>query len=194
MAKKTEAKQNSEEQSAPPPPETDVDTGDRLERANDTVQRNVYWAMGAGVLPLPIVDLIATVGVQLKMLRELSTIYGIPYREGVAKKAITSLLVGIGGIGIGGFIGHSILKSIPVIGQSLGVVTAPVVSGMLTHAVGSTFVKHFEAGGSLNDFDAKKMRKYFREEYGRSKQVVEDMQERKQASASPDPDPAPAPA
>jgi uncharacterized protein (DUF697 family) len=147
----------------------------RLERVNHAIQRNVYWAMGAGVLPLPLFDLVAITGVQLKLLRELSEIYDVRFSDGVAKKAVTSLLVGVGGVGIGGVIGMSFFKFLPIIGPSLGVVSIPVVSGMLTHAVGRTFVAHFEAGGTLADFDAKKMRTYFKQEYGMAKDVVENM-------------------
>lgn len=187
MAATAEAKQSE------PQEDTQTETHERpdvdLDEAHAIVQRNVYWAMGAGVLPLPIVDIVATTGVQLKMLRELSKLYGVPFREGAAKKAVTSLLVGIGGVGIGGLIGGSLIKIVPVIGQSLGVVSIPVVSGMLTHSVGRTFVMHFEAGGSLLDFNAKKMRKYFREEYGRSKDVVEEMQDN-EAAGQPEAAPA----
>ena len=145
----------------------------KLDEANQAVQRNVYWAMGAGVLPMPVFDLVAITGIQLKMIRELTQIYDQPFREGIAKKAVMSLLVGMGGVGIGGFVGMSLFKFVPFIGQSLGVVSVPVVSGWLTHAVGRTFVMHFEAGGTLLDFDAKKMRDYFKQEYGRAKDVVD---------------------
>ncbi|PRQ08470.1 YcjF family protein [Enhygromyxa salina] len=167
-----------------PTSQVTVDPAARLDLANLSVQRNVYWAMGAGVLPLPLFDLVAITGVQLKMLRELSKIYDVAFKEGVAKKAVTSLLVGIGGVGIGGVIGLSMFKFVPFVGPALGVVSVPVVSGMLTHAVGRTFVMHFEAGGTLLDFDAKKMRAYFKEEYGNAKDVVENMQKPKGATQS----------
>jgi uncharacterized protein (DUF697 family) len=162
---------SEEQQSGTVPPSAEA----RLEQAHDVVQRNVYWAMGAGVLPLPVFDIVATSAVQLKMLRELSAVYDVTFREGVAKKAVTSLFVGVGGVGIGGLIGASFAKFIPIIGQSLGVVSVPVVSGMLTHAVGKTFVMHFEAGGTLLDFKPKAMRKYFEQEFGKAKDIVVEM-------------------
>jgi uncharacterized protein (DUF697 family) len=145
---------------------------ERLDDAQRIVQRNVYWAMGGGVLPLPLVDIVAITAVQLKMLRELPGVYKVPFREGAAKKAVTSLLVGIGGVGVGAVIGASFAKFIPVVGQSLGIATVPAVSGALTHAVGHTFILHFESGGTLLDFNAKAMRKYFEEEFGKAKETV----------------------
>jgi len=149
-----------------------VDPATRIDRAKAVVQRNVYWAMGAGVLPLPLVDIAAITGVQLKMLRELAQVYGFKFSEGLAKKSVMSLLVGVGGVGIGGLIGTSLAKLLPVVGTSLGVASVPVVSGMLTHAVGNTFVMHFEAGGTLLDFDPRAMRSYFKKEYDDAKIVV----------------------
>lgn len=157
---------------------------ERVEEAKQVVQRNVYWAMGSGVLPLPLVDIMAITGVQLKMIRELVDVYELPYREGAAKQAITSLLVGIGGVGIGGLIGASFAKLIPVVGQSLGIATVPALSGALTHAVGNTFIFHFESGGTLLNFDAKAMRKYFEEEFGKAKQTVKEPTVDKESTAA----------
>lgn len=156
---------------------------ERLDEAHGIVQNNIYWAMGAGVLPFPVFDLIAITGVQLKMLRQLSSHYDIPFREGLAKKAVTSLLVGLGGVGIGGIIGASLFKSLPVLGTSLGVVSIPVISGMLTHAVGRTFIMHFESGGTLLDFDPGDMRDYFRQEFSDSKGKVTQMKSEETVSA-----------
>jgi uncharacterized protein (DUF697 family) len=174
----TTTKENSAAESKTPDPAVTempiaaVDPAARLDQAKDVVRRNVYWAMGAGVLPLPLVDIAAISGVQLKMLRELAIVYGFKFSEGLAKKAVMSLLVGIGGVGIGGLIGTSLFKLLPVVGTSLGVASVPAVSGMLTHAVGNTFVMHFEAGGTLLDFDPKAMRNYFKKEYDEAKIVV----------------------
>ena len=156
----------------------------RFDAATEAVQSNVYWAMGAGVLPMPLFDLVAIVGIQLKMIRELSHIYGVRYREATAKKAVTALLVGVGGVGIGGLIGVSVAKLIPVVGLSLGVASTPVISGMLTNAVGQTFMRHFEAGGTLADFDAKKTREFFREQYARSREVIADTREQPEPKPS----------
>lgn len=149
-----------------------VDNIDRLDQANAIVHRNTYWAMGAGVLPLPFLDIVTIAGVQLKVIRELSSIYNQPFREDIAKKAITSLIASIGSVGLGTVIGSSLLKFVPVVGQSLGIVSVPVISGMITHAVGRTFVAHLEKGGTVLDFNTKSMRKYFRQEYKNAKKSV----------------------
>jgi uncharacterized protein (DUF697 family) len=156
-------------------PLTESQLEERAEKAQAVIQRNTYWALGAGVLPLPLFDLAAITGVQLKMLRELSEVYDVAFNQGIVRKAVASLLVGMGVLGIGGVVGMSLFKFVPVVGASLGAVSVPVVSAMLTRAVGRTYVLHLESGGTLLDFDAKKMRKHFHDEYVRSREVVEGM-------------------
>jgi uncharacterized protein (DUF697 family) len=174
----TKSEPNADPGAASPAPTQTIDQAERLARGQHIIQRNVYWAMGAGVLPLPLFDIVGITGVQLKMLRELSMLYDRPFREGLAKKAIVSLFTGIGGLSIGGVVGASLVKFIPVVGQSLGVISVPVVSGMLTYAIGRTFVMHFEAGGTVLDFDPKAMRAYFEREYGNAKDVIGEMKTR----------------
>lgn len=156
---------------APPAAEACHATERQLE-AEAVVHRNVLWAFGAGVLPIPVFDVVAITGVQVKMLKELSELYGLEFREGMAKKAVTSLLVGVGGVGIGGALGASLMKFVPVIGYALGAASVPVVAGALTHAVGKAFIMHFEAGGTLLDFDPKAMRSFFEAEFSKAKQSV----------------------
>lgn len=169
----TEAEQPAPVIEAAEPEEAEVlDPETRLQRAHSIVRRNMYWTMGAGVLPLPLFDIVAITGIQLNMLRQLSNLYDFKFAEGVAKKAVMSLLVGVGGVGIGSLVGSSLFKLIPFVGLPLGIASVPVISGAFTHAVGQTFVMHFEAGGTLLDFDPKAMRSYFEQELGKAKELV----------------------
>lgn len=155
----------------------------RVQRAQSVVRRNMYYAMGAGILPLPLFDVVAITGIQLNMLRQLSKLYDRKFSEGVAKKAVVSLLVGIGGVGVGGLIGASLFKLIPFVGLPLGIASVPVVSGAFTHAVGQTFVMHFEAGGTLLDFDPKAMRAYFEKELAKAKEMVAKLEKAEKGAA-----------
>lgn len=154
-----------------------IDDSKRILQAQALVHRNVLWAIGAGILPIPMFDLVAITGVQLKMLKDLSEVYGVEFREGLAKKAVTSLLVGVGGVGIGGVLGASLFKFVPFVGWALGVASISVVSGALTHAVGHAFIMHFESGGTMLDFDPKAMRAYFEAQFREGKEAVSKLQD-----------------
>ena len=51
----------------------------RVERAQSIVHLNVLWALGVGLVPMPIVDFVGVAGVQLKMLRELAKLDGLGF-------------------------------------------------------------------------------------------------------------------
>jgi uncharacterized protein (DUF697 family) len=147
----------------------------RIAMADAIVSRNVLWALGAGIVPIPLVDVVAIMGIEIKMLKELSDLYGVGFRANVAKKIIYSLLSSLGSVGLGSAVGFSLSKLIPGIGSTLGVVSVPIFAGAVTHALGRLFLMHFESGGTLLNFDPHAMRSHFREEYERSREKVAQM-------------------
>ena len=66
----------------------------------------------------------------------------------------------------------SLIKVIPLIGQTTGVLTMSVVGGASTYAVGKIFIQHFEAGGTFLDFNPEKVKDYFAELYEKGKSKV----------------------
>lgn len=123
------------------------------------------WAAGVGIIPVPLIDLVAVTGVQLKMLRRLAKSYGVDYDESSGKSLIGALLgavipakLGYGGVG-------SLFKAVPGIGSLLGIAVVPVFNYASTVAIGRVFQKHFASGGTLLDFDASAMKGTFVNEY-----------------------------
>ncbi|MDC0747890.1 YcjF family protein [Polyangium mundeleinium] len=159
----------------------------RVGRADAIIRRNVLWALGAGLVPVPIADMVAVTGIQVKMLAELSDVYELSFREDIAKKLIGSLLSGVLGVGTGAVIGASLGKLIPFVGTAFGIVTVPVISGAFTRALGKVFVMHFETGGTLLDFDPHKVRSYFKQEFENAKEYVADVQKSKEDSKATKP-------
>lgn len=157
----------------------------RLEQAKEITRRNVLWALGAGVVPFPVADVLAIMAVQVKLLREFSALYEVSFTEGVAKKLAATLLSSVGIVGIGGAIGGSLAKLIPGIGTALGLVSVPLFAGMATHATGKVFTMHFESGGTLLDFDPNAMRNYFKQEFDKARSVVTQIQHDHKAGGKP---------
>jgi uncharacterized protein (DUF697 family) len=144
----------------------------RVGEADAIIRRNVLWTLGVGVVPLPIFDVVAITGIQLKMLKDLSDLYKVKFNEKIAKKIIGSLVSSLGGVALGGMLGASLAKVVPFLGTTLGVVTLPIMAGAFTHATGKVFLLHFESGGTLLDFDADKIRKGFNAEFEKAKKTV----------------------
>jgi uncharacterized protein (DUF697 family) len=151
----------------------------RVGRAQAIIRRNVLWSLVAGVLPVPIVDLIAVEGVQLKMLKELADLYDMKFTDKLARTLISSLVATTWSVGMGSALAYGFVKFIPVVGTALGMIATPLAAAACTHAVGNVFMMHFEAGGTLLNFDPHAMRSHFISEFEKAKDVVARMQQEK---------------
>jgi uncharacterized protein (DUF697 family) len=147
--------------------------------STDLVKKYMWWSMGAGLIPVPFVDLAAVSGVQLKMLKDMSDIYGIKFSENKGKSILSALLGSIvpnslagGGVG-------SIMKMIPFVGPIVGGLSMSLFSGAATYAIGKAFIQHFEAGGTFLDFDPVKLRNFFQAKFEEGKVVAKEMSEKK---------------
>lgn len=153
-----------------------LDPDARVAEAQSLVKNNVIWAMGVGVVPFPLIDLLGISGVQIKMLREMSSLYDIPFSEHKVKNIVGALIAGLGSIGIGGAVAFSVFKVVPLMGHLAGALAVPAAAGALTYAVGTVFIQHFESGGTILDFDPKAVREHFRAEFEKAKDVARDLQ------------------
>lgn len=152
----------------------------RVGRAEAIIRRNTLWSLGAGVVPVPIFDLVALTAVQLKMLRELSHLYEVPFFESTAKKLLTAFVSSLGGVTLGTAALGSICKLIPAVGPALGIVAVPITAAAFTHATGRLFLMHFESGGTFLDLNPDTLRAHFRSEFESSKETVTRMRAEQQ--------------
>ena len=153
------------------------------ERHADTIIKNhIIWSMGAGLIPVPIVDFFAVRGIQLDMIRQLCKLYDQDFKESEGKAIITSLT----GSGLARMGAKAMIKFIPGIGSVIGGVTMAVLSGASSYALGEVFKKHFETGGTFLDFDPKRLKKMYNEKFEKGKKVAEQIKrenERKREAA-----------
>lgn len=152
----------------------EIASGENLAKANDIVRNRVYWSMGAGLVPIPIVDMAALLAIQLEMVSKLAKLYEQSFRRDIAKSAIVALLGSVIPTLAAGPMA-SLLKLIPVIGYTTGAVSMSLIGGAGTYAVGKVFTKHFESGGTLFDFDPTKTKEEFTKSFEEGKGVVGEM-------------------
>ena len=150
------------------------DTELRSNQASNLIRKHVMVVMGASLVPVPLFDLVALTGVQLKMLHGLAKLYEVHFAKNLGKSAIASLLGGVMPTSTAMTLA-SLAKAVPGLGTATGVVTVSVLGGATTYAIGNVFVQHFESGGTLLDFDAKKMRAYFSSKLEEGKEVAADL-------------------
>jgi uncharacterized protein (DUF697 family) len=133
----------------------------RAELASKLVDRFAIWSGVAGLIPLPVVDLVAIGGLQLQMLRRLSQIYGVAFSENRGKALITSLAGAMiptsSGIGAA-----TTLKAVPLVGAAISAFVTPVLASGATYAIGKVFIQHFASGGTILDFNPPDYREFLR--------------------------------
>lgn len=153
---------------------TDEPTLSRREDASKAVKTYMAWSTGASLIPIPLIDLAAVTGLQLKMVSRLADIYEIPFSHNVAKSVIGALISTVLPVSIARGT-SSLVKAIPGIGSILGALTAPAFTTASTYALGRVFIQHFEAGGTLLDFDPDAMREHYKNEFNEAaKQTAEE--------------------
>lgn len=146
----------------------------KTESANEIVRSHVLWSVGAGLVPVPVLDIAAVTAVQLDMINQICKIYDLDFSESVGKSLISALA----GSTLAR-IGSSFVKAVPVVGPLLGGVSMSVLSGATTYAVGQVFISHFEKGGTLNNFSVNNWRSVYEKYFEEGKKVASEMKEKK---------------
>lgn len=144
---------------------------------DEIVKRHVYWAVGAGLIPLPIVDIAAVTAIQLDMLKQICSFYKIDYSEEKGK-AWVSAIVSSTMSGFVAKIGASAVKSIPIVGTVIGVSAMAVISGASTYALAKVFINHFESGGTLDNLDKEKIKVFYKAKVKEGKKVAENLKDK----------------
>lgn len=177
MAQKPSASMSSDTDamastSAEPPEQRD-------QAASKLVDRFAIWSGVAGLVPVPVIDVLAVGGLQLQMLRRLSQIYGVDFSENRGK-ALIAALAGCMIPATSGMGAASALKAIPVVNILAAGFVMPVLSAGATYAIGKAFVQHFESGGTLLDFNPPDYREFVKAQ----KEMWESRSRGRSASAS----------
>jgi uncharacterized protein (DUF697 family) len=121
------------------------DTAKRRELAQDIVQRHAAYSVVGGIIPLPIVNAASVTAINLRMVKMLSDLYGVPFERDRARAIIVGLMGGIMPTGVGAITTSTLLYIIP--GSNLiGLAMSSVTAAACTRGIGRVFVEHFENG------------------------------------------------
>ena len=144
---------------------------ERLASARNLSKNYVLAAAGIGLIPVPLADLAALAGLQVKLVHGLAKHYDVPFKENIAKSLVASLLAGVSGvIGVAGL--SSLAKAVPGLGTLVGGGGVALTGASVTFATGEVFTRHFESGGTLLDFDPHKAKEFFKCELKKGKAAV----------------------
>jgi len=150
------------------------------DKAESLIRKHAYTALGLGLIPIPFIDFVGVTGIQLNMVRKLANVYDVSFTQEAFKNSIGSI---IGGAipGLAGMPVASLMKTIPVVGQGLGVLSMPIVAGASTYAIGKVFYRHFSTGGTFLTLDPERVREYYKEQYSQGEKVATEMMDKKKS-------------
>jgi uncharacterized protein (DUF697 family) len=141
-------------------------------QAESIIRSHVIWAMGGGLIPIPLVDFAAVTAIQLEMLQQLAHLYGVDYSRSMGKTFVSALT----GTTLAR-IGASFLKAVPGIGTIIGGTSMALTSGASTYAVGQVAISHFAGGGSLSSFVEEQVKAVYDSAFEQGKSYVSDLEE-----------------
>ena len=125
----------------------------RREWAQDIVQRHAAYSVVGGIVPLPLVNAASVTAINLRMVKVLSELYGVPFVRDRARAVIIALMGGIMPTGVGALTTATLLYIIP--GSSLiGLAMSSITAAACTRGIGRIFVEHFESGATTLDVPA----------------------------------------
>lgn len=137
----------------------------RLDKASAIISNKCKWSAAAGFIPVPYVDLAGLAAVQVKMVSDLTHLYGKTVKQEAIKTTVATLLGTLATAGLAAPVAFTTVKIIPGLGSVAGGVSMGALGAAATYAVGKVFVNHFEGGGTLSNFDVDKVKDDLKNEF-----------------------------
>ena len=118
--------------------------------ARKIIERHRTYAAVGGLLPLAVVNIASVTAVNLRMVRQLSELYQVPFRRDRARATIVGLIGGAAPSGFGLATSSTLMWIVPG-GVLVGLGVSALAAGALTRAIGQVFVEGFENGALARD-------------------------------------------
>jgi uncharacterized protein (DUF697 family) len=129
------------------------------------ISNAVKWSAAAGMIPVPYVDLVALGAVQFTMVRDLASLYDIDTDKKLVQTVVSTTLGTLAPTVVSTSLVGSSLKLIPGGGTLFGSASVAAFSAAATYAIGKVFVRHFENGGTLQNFSAENIQDELKDEF-----------------------------
>jgi len=143
-----------------------------MSRATDAASILNKYALasgGAGLITAPFLGMAALTGVHLALIRDLSKLYEVEF----SKESARGILLALGVAFVPGWLGFglqkTILQRLPLMTGVVGWVAMAGMSAVVTYGLGKTLIEHFESGGTLHNFDVKRLHEAVRHLVGSTK-------------------------
>ncbi len=148
------------------------------EQVDKIITNHVLYAVGLGIIPIPLLDIAGVTATQLDMISQIGAVHGKKFSDISGKSFIASTA----GATAARF-GASFIKAIPGIGSVIGGLSMSIMSGASTYAIGQVVHRFFRDGLELEDIDADLAKSIYKEEFEKGKQVAADLKKEEDEKA-----------
>jgi uncharacterized protein (DUF697 family) len=115
----------------------------RRAAARKIVERHRMYAAMGGLFPLPVVNIAGITAINLRMVKALSDLYGVPFQRDRTRSLIVGLVGGAVPTGLGTATASTLTFIVPG-GLLFGLAVSAITAGALTRGIGLVFVESFE--------------------------------------------------
>jgi uncharacterized protein (DUF697 family) len=112
--------------------------------ARRIVDRHKNYAAMGGLVPLPAANIASVTAINLRMVKQLSELYGVPFQRDRTRSLIIALIAGAAPTGAGLAASSTLMWIVPG-GLVWGLGAAALTAGALTRGIGLVFVDSFES-------------------------------------------------
>jgi uncharacterized protein (DUF697 family) len=126
-------------------PRTAAWAAKRRALARKIVERHKTYAAVGGLFPVPIVNIAGVSAIIMRMVKQLSDLYQVPFERDRTRSIIIGLMGGAVPTGLGAATTSTLAFVVP--GSALmGLAVSAISAGALTRGVGLVFIESFESG------------------------------------------------
>ena len=126
------------------------------------VHRYVATSAVAGLITVPGIDVAALGGVHIALIKRLTEYYGAEFSEHAARNIVIAITASLVPGTIGSIVGNRALRMLPYVSHAAGLLTMSAFSAAASYGLGLVFIRHFEAGGTLDSFNIENLHDIFR--------------------------------
>jgi len=117
------------------------------------VERHAAYSAVGGIVPLPIVNVASITAIIVRMVKELSEIYGVPFERDRARAIVIGLMGGATPTGLSAVTASTLIYVMP--GANLiGLAVSSAAGFAFTRSIGRLLIERFESGATLHQFAA----------------------------------------
>jgi uncharacterized protein (DUF697 family) len=140
--------------------------------ADNCIKKYVILAMGTGLLPSAMVNVVVVTALEVKMIGSLALVYEFPVpKKLVLYKILISLIGSLGSVYVS-IKSRLAFKGVPLFGHAIYVGMMSISGGAAMYAIGKIFQNHYESGGTFLSSNNSILKAYFKEKYEEGKNIV----------------------